>query len=67
MTIIFLSNEQLVRYSKKYRTLSAHKLLELYRVLNNRYMKISDVDQCYQPIVKAIAKVTIEIEERIRK
>ena len=67
MLLVFLSNEQLVRYSKKYRTLSAHKLLELYRVLNNRYMKIREVDKCYQPIAKAIVKVTIEIEERIKK
>lgn len=67
MTIIFLNNEQLVMYSKRYRKLSAHELLELYRVLNNRYMKIREVDKCYQPIVKAIAKVTIEIEERMRK
>lgn len=67
MLLIFLSNEQLVRYSKKYQTLSASKLLELYRVLNNRYTKIREVDKYYQPIVKAIAKVTIEIEERMRK
>ena len=67
MLLIFLSNAQLVRYSKKYHTLSANKLLELYRVLNNRYVKIREVDKCYQPIVKALAKVTIEIEERMRK
>ena len=67
MLLIFLSNEQLVRYSKKYHTLSANKLLELYRILNNRYMKIREVDKCYQPIVKALAKVTIELLERIEK
>lgn len=65
--LVDMTNLQLLRYAKKYKKLESEELLSLQRILYHRFMQASRIDGLSKPLVKAMAKIEVELLERIEK
>lgn len=65
--LVDMNNLQLIRYAKKYKKLESIELLALQRILYYRFMHASPIDGLSKPMIKAMAKIEVELLERIEK